>query len=107
MPSSKYIPTSSRGRIIGLSSTGKSSDIVGGAVPLLLKNSILKTTIKGGAINEPSRSNIMVGTVTSSVPTRVLEKTVSGGELLSNMQKLKFGKGVKSRKSEENIRFLF
>ena len=85
--------------------TGK-SDLVGGTVPLLLKNSILKTPIKGGAINEPSKSNIMVGTITSSVPTNVVSKT-SGGELLNSMARLKFGKGVKSRKDESNIKFIF
>jgi hypothetical protein len=84
-------------------STGK-SDLVGGAVPLLLKNSILKTPIKGGALTEPSKSNIMVGTITSSAP--IVGKT-SGGELLNNIAKLKFGKGVKLRKDQENIKFIF
>ena len=77
MPSSRYVPTTSANRVRGFSSTGKSSDLVGGAVPLLLKNSILKTPIKGGALTEPSKSNIMVGTITSSAP--IVGKT-SGGE---------------------------
>ena len=92
MPSSRYVPTTSGNRMKGFSSTGKSSDLVGGAVPLLLKNSILKTPIKGGALAEQSKSNIMVGTITSSVPTNVT-KTV-GGELLNSIVKLRFGKGA-------------
>ena len=106
MPSSKYVPMTSGNRMKGLSSTGKSSDLVGGAVPLLLKNSILKTPIKGGALNEPSKANIMVGTITASVPTNVVSKAV-GGELLNSIAKLRFGKGAKSRKDQENIKFIF
>ena len=106
MPSSRYVPMTSGNRMRGFSSTGKSSDLVGGAVPLLLKNSILKTPVKGGALNEPSKSNIMVGTITASVPTNVVSKTV-GGELLNSIAKLRFGgKGVK-RKEQENIKFIF
>ena len=104
MPSSRYVPMTSGNRMKGFS-TGK-NDLVGGAVPLILKNSILKTQIKGGAINEPSRSNIMVGTITSSVPTNVVSK-IEGGELLNSMARLKFGKGLKSRKDETNIKFIF
>ena len=104
MPSSRYVPMTSGNRMKGFSTTGKSSDLVGGAVPLLLKNSILKTPIKGGALTEPSKSNIMVGTITSSTP--IVGKT-SGGELLNNIAKLKFGKGVKLRKDQENIKFIF
>ena len=104
MPSSRYVPMTSGNRMKGFSSTGKSSDLVGGAVPLLLKNSILKTPIKGGALNEPSKSNIMVGTITSSAP--IVGKT-SGGELLNSISRLKFGKGVKLRKDQENIKFIF
>ena len=106
MPTSRYVPMTSGNRMKGFSSTGKSSDLVGGAVPLLLKNSILKTPIKGGALNEPSKANIMVGTITASVPTNVVSKTV-GGELLNSIAKLRFGKGVKSRKDQENIKFIF
>ena len=107
MPSHRYVPTTSGNRMKGFSTTGKSSDLVGGAVPLLLKNSILKTPIKGGALNEPTKANIMVGTITSSVPTKEVGKT-SGGELLNSIQRLKFGKGVKSRKEQEgNIKFIF
>jgi len=91
-------------RMKGLSTTGKSSDLVGGAVPLLLKNSILKKPIKGGALNEASKSNIMVGTITSSAP--IVSKTASGGELLNSISRLKFGKGVKLRK-DDNIKFIF
>ena len=104
MPSSRYVPMTSGNRMKGLSTTGKSSDLVGGAVPLLLKNSILKTPIKGGALNEQSKSNIMVGTITSSAPTNVVSKT-SGGELLNSIAKLRFGKGL-SRK-DEKIKFIF
>jgi hypothetical protein len=105
MPSSKYVPMTSGNRMKGLSTTGKSSDLVGGAVPLLLKNSILKTPIKGGALSESAKSNIMVGTITASVPTNVVSKAV-GGELLNSIAKLRFGgKGVKRK--EENIKFIF
>ena len=103
MPSSRYVPMTSGNRMKGFSSG--ISDLVGGAVPLLLKNSILKTPIKGGALNEQSKSNIMVGTITSSVPTNVVSK-IEGGELLNSMARLKFGKGVKSRK-DDNIKFIF
>lgn len=107
MPSSSYIPTSSRGRVKGFSTTGKSSDLIGGgAVPLLLKNSILKNAVLGGSLlNEKTRSNIMVGTITSSGPTKSIVK--SWGELLNSMQRLKFGKSVKPEKERENIRFIF
>ena len=104
MPSSRYVPMTSGNRMKGFS-TGK-NDLVGGAVPLLLKNSILKTPIKGGALNEQSKSNIMVGTITSSVPTKIVSK-IEGGELLNSMARLRFGgKGVKSRK-DDNIKFIF
>ena len=105
MTSSRYVPMTSGNRMKGFSS-GK-SDLVGGAVPLLLKNSILKTPIKGGALNEQSKSNIMVGTITSSVPTNVVSK-IEGGELLNSMARLRFGKGVKSRNdADSNIKFIF
>jgi len=105
MPSSRYVPMTSGNRMKGFSSTGKSSDLVGGAVPLLLKNSILKTPVKGGALNQPSKANIMVGSITASVPTNVVSKAV-GGELLNSIAKLRFGKGVK-RNEQENIKFIF
>ena len=104
MPSSRYVPMTSGNRMKGFSS-GK-SDLVGGAVPLLLKNSILKTPIKGGAINEKSKSNIMVGTITSSVPTNVVSK-IEGGELLNSMARLRFGKGVIKSRKDDNIKFIF
>jgi hypothetical protein len=106
MPSSRYVPTTSANRVRGFSSTGKSSDLVGGAVPLLLKNSILKTPIKGGALNEQSKSNIMVGTITSS-SAPIVSKTASGGELLNNIAKLRFGKGVIKSRKDDNIKFIF
>ena len=104
MPSSRYVPMTSGNRMKGFS-TGR-SDLVGGAVPLLLKNSILKTPIKGGALNESGKSNIMVGAITSSVPTNVVSKNV-GGELLNSIAQLRFGKGAKSRKDQENIKLIF
>ena len=104
MPSSRYVPMTSGNRVKGFS-TGK-SDLVGGAVPLLLKNSILKTPIKGGALNEQSKSNIMVGTITSSVPTNVVSK-IEGGELLNSMARLRFGKGVIKSRKDDNIKFIF
>ena len=105
MTSSRYVPMTSGNRMKGFSSTGKSSDLVGGAVPLLLKNSILKTPIKGGALNEQSKSNIMVGTITSSAP--IVSKTASGGELMTNIAKLRFGKGVIKSRKDDNIKFIF
>ena len=104
MPSSRYVPITSGNRMKGFS-TGK-NDLVGGAVPLLLKNSILKTPIKGGALNEQSKSNIMVGTITSSVPTKIVSK-IEGGELLNSMAKLRFGKGVIKSRKDDNIKFIF
>ena len=101
MPSSSYVPTTSRGRISGFS-----KNTVGGAVPLLLSK-IVKEPIKGGALQEESMSNRMVGMITKSATTP--EKTASrsvGGELLNNLSKLKFGTGSKTRK-DENIRFIF
>ena len=100
MPSPQYVSMTSRGRIKSFSENRKGSDMIGGAVPLLL-NRIIKEPIKGGAIDVPRTSNILVGTVTSSntQPSR-------GGELLNSIQKLKFGKGTKKR-SDQNIKFLF
>ena len=104
MPSHRYVPVSSKGRMHSFSNLSNNAGLVaGGAVPLLLKN-IIKEPITGGSV-EPSRSNIMIGTVSSSSPSPS-SKITSGGELLSSMQKLKFGKGMMKRK-EENIRFLF
>jgi hypothetical protein len=73
---------------------------------MLLKN-IIKEPIKGGALQEKAKSNIMVGTVTASVPSPTTEKLSTGsGELLSSMQRLKLGKGIK-KKADQNIKFLF
>ena len=105
MPSSKYIATTMGNRVKGLSSTSKGSDVIGGAVPLLLKNIIQKTQTTGGSLEV--KSNVMVGTVTSSAPSRAVGKT-SGGELLNKIQQLKFGKGTAQRKNTEgNIKFIF
>ena len=102
MPSSNYIPITSRGRMGGFSK----NTVVGGAVPLLLSK-IVKEPIQGGALQEESMSNRMVGMITKSIATP--EKAVSrsvGGELLNNLSKLKFGTGSKTRK-DENIKFIF
>ena len=101
MPSSSYIPMTSRGRISGFS-----RNTVGGAVPLLLTK-IIKEPIRGGAFQEESMSNRMIGMITKSISTP--EKAVSrsiGGELLNNLTKLKIGSGSKSRK-DMNIRFIY
>ena len=101
MPSHRYVDLSSRGRIKGFSGKSKNGDLVGGAIPLLLKN-IIKEPIKGGALQQDEgKANIMVGAITQ-VPT----PKYSGGELLNSVSKLKFGKGMK-RKSDQNIKFLF
>ena len=101
MPSSSYVPTTSRGRISGFS-----KNTVGGAVPLLLSK-IVKEPISGGALEEQPRSNRMVGmiTKTTAMPEKAASRSV-GGELLNNLSKLKFGTGSKTRK-DENIRFIF
>ena len=97
MQSHRYVDLSSRGRIKGFS--GKS---VGGAIPLLLKN-VIKEPIKGGALQQDEgKANIMVGTITQT-PT----PKYSGGELLNSVSKLKFGKGMKRKDKESNIKFLF
>ena len=99
MPSNKYVSLSSKGYMNSHSTTNKSNHLAGGAVPLLLKN-LIKTPIKGSGVNEQPKSNIMVGTITSS------SKISKGGELLNSMQNLKFGKGAKNRK-DQNIKFIF
>ena len=101
MTSSKFVGVSSKGRILSHSSTNKSSNRAGGAVPLLLKN-LIKTPIKGGSV-EVGKSNIQVGTITSGQPQK---RSSSGGELLNSMKNLIFGKGLKIRK-DENIKFIF
>ena len=101
MPSSSYIPITSRGRISGFSKS-----TVGGAVPLLLSK-IVKEPIQGGALQEESMSNRMVGmiTKTTAMPEKAASRSV-GGELLSNLSKLKFGSGTKSRENQ-NIKFIY
>ena len=101
MPSSSYIPTSNRGMVKGFS-----KQTVGGAVPLLLSQ-IVKEPIKGGALEEKPRSNIMVGVITKGkeVPEKAVVKSV-GGVLLNNLSKLKFGSGTKSRE-QSNIKFIY
>ena len=106
MPSHKSVDISARGRSKGFSGVSRNAGLLGGAVPMLLKN-IIKEPIKGGALQEKGNSNIMVGTVTASVPSPTTEKLTTGsGELLSSMQRLKLGKGIK-KKSDQNIKFLF
>ena len=107
MPSHRFVDISARGRSNGFTGTSKNAGLIGGAVPLLLKN-VIREPIKGGALQEKGKSNIMVGTVTASVPSPTpTEKITTGnGELLSSISKLKLGKGVK-RKEDQNIKFLF
>ena len=105
MPSHRFVDISARGRSKGFSGTSKNAGLVGGAVPLLLKN-VIREPIKGGALQEKGKSNIMVGTVTASIPSPTEKITAGNGELLSSISKLKLGKGVK-RKEDQNIKFLF
>ena len=88
MPSSSYFPVTNRGMVRGFS-----KQTVGGEVPLLLSK-IIKEPIKGGALDEPVRSNIMVGQITKSIATPERSATTSvksiGGELVSDLSKLKF-----------------
>ena len=104
MPSSSYFPVTNRGMVRGFS-----KQTVGGEVPLLLSK-IIKEPIKGGALDEPVRSNIMVGQITKSIATPERTATTSvrsvGGELVNNLSKLKFSKGGKPR-SQENIKFIY
>ena len=109
MPSHRFVDLSARGRSKGFTGTSKNAGLVGGAVPLLLKN-VIREPIKGGALQEKGKSNIMVGTVTASVPSPTpTEKITTGnGELLSSISKLKLGKGVKKKEDQKsNIKFLF
>jgi hypothetical protein len=104
MPSSSYIPVSNRGLVKGFSKQN-----VGGAVPLLLSK-IIKEPIRGGALEEKPRSNMMIGQVTKSIVTPERTATTSvktvGGELVNNLSKLKFSKGGKTRENS-NIRFIY
>ena len=106
MPSHRFVDISARGRSKGFSGTSKNAGLVGGAVPLLLKN-VIREPIKGGALQEKGKSNIMVGTVTASIPSPTEKITAGNGELLSSISKLKLGKGVSKRKEDQNIKFLF
>ena len=101
MPSSKYVAMTPKGRLTSLSETNKSSQIAGGAVTLLLKN-IVKAPIAGAGLNEPAKSNIMVGTITPQGSSKI----TTGGELLNKLQNLKFGKG-KANRNQSNIKFIF
>jgi len=107
MPSHKFVDISAKGRSKGFSTVSRNAGLLGGDVPMLLKN-IIKEPIKGGALQEKGKSNIMVGTVTASVssPNPTEKLTTGNGELLSSMQRLKLGKGIK-KKSDQNIKFLF
>ena len=108
MPSHRFVDISARGRSKGFSGVSRNAGLLGGAVPMLLKN-IIKEPIKGGALQEKGKSNIMVGTVTASVPSPTpTEKITGNGELLSSISKLKLGKGVKRKEDQNsNIKFLF
>ena len=106
MPSHKFVDISARGRSKGFSGVSRNAGLLGGAVSMLLKN-IIKEPIKGGALQEQGKSNIMVGTVTASIPlAKPTEKLTTGNELFSSISKLKLGKGMK-KKNEGNIKFLF
>ena len=87
MPSSSNVPMSNRGRMVGFN-----KNTVGGAVPLLL-NKIIKEPIKGGALEETPKSNIMIGMITKpmSVAEKASVKTTIGGDLLNNLTRLKIG----------------
>ena len=104
MPSSSYVPISNRGMVRGFS-----KQTVGGEIPLLLSK-IIKEPIKGGALEEKPRSNMMVGIITKSIATPERTATTEiksiGGELVSNLSKLKFSKGGKTR-NDSNIRFIY
>ena len=103
MPSSKYVAISPKGRMQSFSTTVKNNQMVGGEVPMLLKN-LIKTPISGGSINE-GKSNIIVGMITQP-SVSVSSKMRTGGELLNNLQNLKFGKG-KANRNQSNIKFVF
>ena len=108
MTSGKYVAITPKGRLLSFSETTKNNQMVGGAVPLLLKN-LIKTPVTGSGL-ESGKSNIMVGMITSpstpSTPSTSTPRVTTGGELLNNLQKLRFGKGKANRK-ESNIRFVF
>ena len=71
MPSSSYIPVSNRGLVKGFSKQN-----VGGAGPLLLSK-IIKEPIRGGALEEKPRSNMMIGQVIKSIVTPERTATTS------------------------------
>jgi hypothetical protein len=108
MTSGKYVAITPKGRLLSFSETTKNNQMVGGAVPLLLKN-LIKTPVTGSGL-ESGKSNIMVGMITTpstpSTPSTSTPRMTTGGELLNNLQKLRFGKGKANRK-ESNIRFVF
>jgi hypothetical protein len=108
MTSGRYVAITPKGRITSFSETVKNNQIVGGEVPLLLKN-LIKTPIQGSGL-ESGKSNVMVGMITQpstpSTPSTSSSKGTTGGELLNSLQKLRFGKG-KGKRSESNIRFVF
>ena len=107
MTSGRYVAITPKGRITSFSSTVKNNQIVGGEVPLLLKN-LIKTPIQGSGL-ESGKSNIMVGMITqpsTPSPSTSSSRLTTGGELLDSLQKLRFGKGKGNRK-DSNIRFVF
>ena len=105
MPSSSYVSISPKGRMQSFSETTKNNQLVGGAVPLLLKN-LIKIPVTGSGLNESGKSNIMVGMITTPSAPSSSSRVTTGGELLNNLQKLKFGKG-KANRNQSNIRFVF
>ena len=109
MTSGKYVAITPKGRLLSFSETTKNNQMVGGAVPLLLKN-LIKTPVTGSGLESGGKSNIMVGMITTpstpSTPSPSTARVTTGGELLNNLQKLRFGKGKANRK-DSNIRFVF
>ena len=107
MTSGKYVAITPKGRLLSFSETTKNNQMVGGAVPPLLKN-LIKTPITGSGL-ESAKSNIMVGMITTPstpTPSHSTPRVTTGGELLNNLQKLRFGKG-KANRNQSNIRFVF
>lgn len=108
MVSSKYVHISPRGFVKSIHNA-KGSDSVGGTIPQLL-NKIIKEPIKGGALEEqPRKSNMFVGTISSKLglveDKKPVERITRGGELINSLQNLQFSKKGKSRK-DQNIKFI-
>ncbi len=92
MVSSKFVGISSRGYVKSMTSS-KGSSIIGGDIPILL-NKIIKEPIKGGALEEEGMSNRIVGIITKGTeptgPAVPLERIKRGGELINNLQNIRF-----------------